>query len=84
LFFVLILFIILYSRYKGKMNSKERYMKNLKEKQYIMSKLVYYNKQDLDNNQRIKNNMITNLPDYSNHQKQIYYIKEFIFNINFK
>ena len=62
-----------------KINSKERYMKNLKDKEYIMSKLVYYNRQDLENNQRIRNNMITNLPDYSNHpeanllHKKIYF-----------
>ena len=79
LFFVIVLFIILYTRYKGKINSKERYMKNLKDKEYIMSKLVYYNRQDLENNQRIRNNMITNLPDYSNHpeanllHKKIYF-----------
>ena len=39
----------------------------MKDKQYIMSKLVYYNRVNLDNQQKIKNNMITNLPDFSNH-----------------
>ena len=44
-----------------------------------MSKLVYYNKTNIENNPRIKNNMITNLPDYSNHpeaellHKKIYF-----------
>jgi len=65
--FVSIFFVILYSKYKGNMTIEERYQKNTKDKQYIMSKLVYYNRQNLDNNQKIKNNMITNLPDYSDH-----------------
>ena len=39
----------------------------MKDKQYIMSKLVYYNRVNLDNQLKIKNNMITNLPDFSNH-----------------
>ena len=62
-----ILGIILYVRYKGNKSKQERYLKNLKDKQYIMSKLVYYNRQNLDNQQKMKNNMITNLPDYSDH-----------------
>ena len=65
--FASIFFIILYSKYKGNMSIEERYQKNTKDKQYIMSKLVYYNRQNLDNNQKIKNNMITNSPDYSDH-----------------
>ena len=64
---VTIIFIILYSKYKGNMTPQQRYEKNTKDKQYIMSKLVYYNRQNLENNQKIRNNMITNLPDYSNH-----------------
>lgn len=69
LFFIFscILGIILFIRYKGNKSKEEVYKKNLREKQYIMSKLVYYNRQNIENNQRIKNNMITNLPDYSNH-----------------
>ena len=47
--------------------SKKYYEKSMKDKEYIMSKLVYYNRQNIDNQQKIKNNMITNLPDYSNH-----------------
>lgn len=65
--FASVFFIILYSKYKGNMTIEERYQKNTKDKQYIMSKLVYYNRQNLDNNQKIKNNMISNLPDYSDH-----------------
>ena len=65
--FFSILGIILFYRYKGNKTSQERYQKNLLDKQYIMSKLVYYNRANLENQQRIQNNMITNLPDFSNH-----------------
>lgn len=65
--FFFILGIILFYRYKGNKTSQERYQKNLQDKQYIMSKLVYYNRANLENQQRIQNNMITNLPDFSNH-----------------
>ena len=77
--FFLILGSILFYKYKGNKTKEEKYQENIKNKQYIMSKLVYYNKQNLENNQRIKNNMITNLPDYSNHpeaellHKKIYF-----------
>lgn len=77
--FLFILIIILFSKYKGGKNAIEKYQKNIKDKEYIMSKLVYYNKTNIENNQRIKNNMITNLPDYSNHpeaellHKKIYF-----------
>ena len=43
-----------------------------------MSKLVYYNRQNLENNQKIRNNMITNLPDYGDIQKHQCYIRKFI------
>ena len=65
--FCLILGLLLYTRYKGPNNSKSYYEKTLKDKEYIMSKLVYYNRQNIDNQQKIRNNMITNLPDYNNH-----------------
>jgi len=65
--FISTLGIILFMRYKGNSTSKSYYEKSMKDKEYIMSKLVYYNRQNIDNQQKIKNNMITNLPDYSNH-----------------
>tara|TARA_Y100000022_G_scaffold200634_1_gene216953 strand:- start:3078 stop:3323 length:246 start_codon:yes stop_codon:yes gene_type:complete len=79
LLFLSILVTILCLKYKGGRNSIEKYQKNIRDKEYIMSKLVYYNKTNIENNQRIKNNMITNLPDYSNHpeaellHKKIYF-----------
>jgi len=79
LFFIVVLGVILFIRYKGNKTSKSYYEKSMKDKEYIMSKLVYYNRQNIDNQQKIKNNMITNLPDYGNHveanllHKKIYF-----------
>jgi hypothetical protein len=67
LLFILVLASILYMRYKGNKSTTQYYEKSMKDKDYIMSKLIYYNRQNIDNQQKIKNNMITNLPDYSNH-----------------
>jgi hypothetical protein len=67
LLFILVLASILYMRYKGNKSTIQYYEKSMKDKDYIMSKLIYYNRQNIDNQQKIKNNMITNLPDYSNH-----------------
>ena len=66
LLFIIILGCILFFKYKGNKSKQDIEKKNIKDKNYIMSKLVYYNRQQLENDQRIKNNMITNLPDYSN------------------
>jgi hypothetical protein len=65
--FILLLSLTLIFKYKGFKNKGDIYKKNLQDKQYIMSKLIYYNRQNIDNNNRIKNNLITDLPDYSNH-----------------
>lgn len=65
--FILLLSFTLIFKYKGFKNKQDIYKKNLQDKQYIMSKLIYYNRQNIDNNNRIKNNLITDLPDYSNH-----------------
>ena len=65
--FCVILSILLYTRYKGTRNYKSYYEKTMKDKEYIMSKLVYYNRQNIDNQQKIRNNMITNLPNYNDH-----------------
>tara|TARA_B100001093_G_C26835107_1_gene1017964 strand:+ start:1695 stop:2114 length:420 start_codon:yes stop_codon:yes gene_type:complete len=65
--FILTFGSILFFRYKNNKSKQDKYLKNLRDKQYIMSKLAYYNKADIDNKQRIKNNMITNLPDYNTH-----------------
>tara|TARA_B100000768_G_scaffold176278_1_gene188789 strand:- start:1605 stop:2033 length:429 start_codon:yes stop_codon:yes gene_type:complete len=77
--FCSILGIILMYRYKGNLSQQEINKKHLDNKNYIMSKLMYYNRADMENKQRVQNNMITNLPDYSNHpeasllHKKIYF-----------
>ena len=65
--FCSILGIILIYRYKGNTTVQERDKKHLENKNYIMSKLMYYNRTDLENKKLVQYNMITNLPDYSNH-----------------
>lgn len=66
LFFITILSIILLLKFKG-FNKEKNKEKKLQEKQYIMSKLIYYNRQNLDNQNRIKNNLITKDLDINNH-----------------
>jgi len=66
LFFIAILSIILLLKFKG-FNKEKNKEKKLQEKQYIMSKLIYYNRQNLDNQNRIKNNLITKDLDINNH-----------------
>ncbi len=69
LFFIIILFIILYSRYKGNITPEEKQKKLRKEKEYIFSKLKQYN----DFKQKQSNNLITNLPepDWSNNPETL-------------
>ena len=64
LFFVITLMLILKFRYKGSKKNKE-YLKNkmIQDNNYIMSKLVYYNKMNIDTQQNIRNNLVTNLPN---------------------
>ena len=64
--FFTILSIVLFFKYKG-FNLEKRKANILRDKNYIMSKLVYYNKNAMENSKKISNNLITNLPDYSNH-----------------
>ena len=66
LLFIIVLGSILFFKYKGNKSKEEIQKKNNKDKNYIMSKLVYYNRHHIENDQKIKNNMITNLPDYNN------------------
>ena len=61
--------MILKFRYKGSKENKE-YLKNkmIQDNNYIMSKLVYYNKMNIDNQQNIRNNLVTNLPNNNYNQ----------------
>ena len=40
----------------------------IQDNNYIMSKLVYYNKMNIDNQQNIRNNLVTNLPNNNYNQ----------------
>lgn len=70
--FILILSIILYSRYKGNITPEEIKDKRQKEKQYIISKLVQLS----DHKKKQSQNLITNLPHWANNPES------FIFNKN--
>ena len=64
LLFIIILLIILKYRYKGSKKNKEYLIsKTIEDNNYIMSKLVYYNKMNIDNQQNIRNNLVTNIPN---------------------
>ena len=60
--FVLTVTAILFSRYKGRSKPHEEALKKRKKEEYIISKLQYLSAIKQNNNQ----NMITNLPSWSN------------------
>lgn len=78
--FIVIVGCILFFRYKGNLTKKQLSAKQTKDNNYIMSKLIYYNRQNIDNQQRINNNLITNLPDYGNHPEANLLHKKVYFN----
>lgn len=65
--FILILGSILIFKFKGFKNKNSSYKKQIRDKEYIMSKLIFYNKQNLDNKNRSDNNLINNLSDNNNY-----------------
>jgi len=65
--FLIILFLILYFRFKGNINPQEKKVKQKKEKEYIMTKLIQLSDYKRKNSQ----NLITNLPDWSNNPESI-------------
>lgn len=69
--FVILLLIILKTKYKGNISRQEIELKQQKNKEYIFSKLMLYNKMDSQNRQSIRNNIITNLPDFNNNPEKI-------------
>tara|TARA_E500000178_G_C16410853_1_gene482959 strand:+ start:105 stop:452 length:348 start_codon:yes stop_codon:yes gene_type:complete len=60
LFFILILFSILYFKYKGKMTKEEKQLNIKKKQEFILSKLK------LLNSVSTNNNLYTDLPLWSN------------------
>jgi|TARA_Y100000389_G_C17463294_1_gene523414 hypothetical protein len=67
IFFIILFSLILSFKYKGYSTNQELLLKQQKDKEYIMSKLFYYNRVNYDNKQKMRNNMITNLPDFNEH-----------------
>lgn len=69
LFFIVgIIFLVLLAKYKGKMNSYEREIKNREKQEYILSKIKNY-----QNAKRIESQeLITNLPKFDNEYKIIH------------
>tara|TARA_Y100000389_G_C17395582_1_gene482316 strand:- start:117 stop:428 length:312 start_codon:yes stop_codon:yes gene_type:complete len=63
--FFIILGIILYYRYKGKISPKEKKEKEIKKQQYIMSKIRNYHASK-------KTSQITGLPEFTYHKDIIY------------
>ena len=65
--FFLICFLILYFRYKGHITPEEIKLKQKKEKEYIMTKLI----QISDYKKKSSQNLITNLPEWSNNPEAL-------------
>lgn len=65
--FLIILFLILYFRFKGNIKPEEKKLKQKKEKEYIMTKLIQLS----DYKRKKSQNLITNLPDWSNNPESI-------------
>jgi hypothetical protein len=69
-FFIILLLTILKIKYIGNINKDKYYLQQQKNKEYIFNKLMIYNKMDNERKQSIKNDMITNLPDFNNHPEK--------------
>ena len=65
--FISLFFGILFFMYKGRLTKEEKEVKERQKKQYIMTKLMQLSEHKRRNNQ----NMITNLPDWSNNPEAI-------------
>ncbi len=65
--FLIVLGIILYCKYKGHITPEEIRAKQNREKEYIMTKLIQLS----DYKKKTSQNMITNLPDWSNNPEEM-------------
>tara|TARA_B100001093_G_scaffold496100_1_gene541327 strand:+ start:505 stop:849 length:345 start_codon:yes stop_codon:yes gene_type:complete len=65
--FLIIVFLILYFRFKGNIKPEEKKLKQKREKEYIMTKLIQLS----DYKRKKSQNLITNLPDWSNNPESI-------------
>lgn len=64
LIFISIVFLILFIKYKGQKNSYENKIKQKKEKEYILAKLIHINKMSQQNSKN-NLNLITDLPSFN-------------------
>ena len=71
--FIILCSSILYFMYKGRLTPEEKEIKERQKKQYIMTKLMQLSEHKRRNNQ----NMITNLPDWSNNPESVLLRKNF-------
>ena len=62
--FIVLVIIILLIKYKGNKSSKEIELKNKKDREYIIYKLLKIIREHIDD-RRIRNDLITNLPMYN-------------------
>ena len=61
--FFVILSMILYFNYKGNKSAKEIRLKKMRDKEYIMTKLIKIKQDD----RKMNNKMLTNLPNFDTH-----------------
>lgn len=66
--FLIICFLILYFRYKGNISPAEKRQKEKEKKEYIMTKLIQLS----DYKKKSSQNLITNLPQWSNNPQILY------------
>lgn len=64
LLFIIILSSVLFVKYKKTNNLQLKAEKNIKNQEYIYSKLLYYNHINNIEKQKIKNSMITNISEF--------------------
>lgn len=62
--FILLIGIILFFNYKGNKSTKDIRIKQQKDKEYIIHKLLKIKQENIDD-RKMRNNLITNLPIYN-------------------
>jgi hypothetical protein len=62
IFFIILIMLILFYKYKGKLTPSEKESKNREKQQYILSKIKNYQDAKL----RAQQNLITGLPNWDN------------------
>ena len=73
--FFIIVFTILFFKYRGNMTYREEQQRRRKDKEYIIKKLIQI-KQQNNNDRMIRNNMITDLPLFGDTQPDVAVLQE--------